>query len=65
MELVKGDTMISLTERNKTQYVAEYVRFKLAKAEGLEESIKTFRRGMLDVVSAGDTECAGAGADAV
>ena len=50
VELVKGGAKIAVTEKNKAQYVAEYARFKLAKAEGLEAAIKTFRRGMFDVL---------------
>ena len=50
VELVKGGAKIAVTEKNKAQYVAEYARFKLAKAEGLEAAIKTFRKGMFDVL---------------
>ena len=50
VELVPGGAKRTVTEKNKTEYVELYARYKLARAEGMEEGIKSFRRGMADVV---------------
>ena len=50
VELVLGGAKRAVTEKNKAEYVDLYARYKLAKAEGLEEGIRSFRRGMADVV---------------
>ena len=50
VELVAGGARKPVTEKNKGEYVEVYARYKLAKAEGLEEGIRAFKRGIADVV---------------
>ena len=45
-----GGAKKAVTEGNKRQYAQAYALYKLAKAEGLEECIRAFRRGLFEVV---------------